>query len=449
MQYIMAQGDPLGRLWVPPNQLRALEYNRPASWGIQQAGGYSSLEPQREAEYAAVVANTQGTLLDLWGARWVAAPTRSAGLPSYKRTAYNPGRPLFDAGAANLAADVRFAVADREATDVRLIAALAHADALPDGARLGDITVTTADGRRYVLPLLAGRDVSEWSWERGDVRPRVAHRLAEIAHTETDRDIAGDPYPLHYFYSQHALPTRSPVREVALHYENGIGVFRVYGLALGDADTNAVHQIGPWDQAKLRLVHADADVRLYENTQAFPRAFVVYQGVWPRPEMGGMYSMYLDPFDPRGEVLLDAPPSVGVPGIPIRRMGEGQPPPPAPVQAATIERYERERVVVRATAERPGYLVLTDLYLPGWQARVDGETAPVLHGDYLFRAVPIGPGTHEIEFSYDPGSVRLGRLISGAALVVLAAAALLLSRWPLPRLAAGWRWPRGVAGTTP
>ena len=66
-----------------------------------------------------------------------------------------------------------------------------------------------------------------------------------------------------------------------------------------------------------------------------------------------------------GVVLLDAPPSTGVPGIPIRRMGEGEPPPPAPVQPATIERYEREQVVVRATAERPGYLVLTDLYLPG------------------------------------------------------------------------------------
>src|SRR5262249_58103357 len=133
------EGDPLSRLWVPPNQLRSLEYNRPATWEIQQAGGYSSLEPQRHAEYAAVVANTQGTLLDLWGARWVATPVRTSGQPSYKRTAYTPGRPLVDSDAGNLAADVRFAVADREATDVSVIAALAHADALPDDTWLREI----------------------------------------------------------------------------------------------------------------------------------------------------------------------------------------------------------------------------------------------------------------------------------------------------------------------
>jgi len=438
IQFLLAQHDPLGRLWVPANQMRSLEYNRPATWEIQQAGGYSSLEPQRHAEYAAVVGNTQGKLLDLWGVRWVAAPTRQTGLPSYKRTAFYPNRALFDAGAGNYSADERFAIADRNATDVRLIATLAHADEMPDGALLGDIVVTTTEGQRYTLPLIAGLHVSENAWERGDVQPRVKHRRAEVAYSETDRDIAGDPYPMHLYYSQHALPKRSQVREVELHYRNGIGVLRVYGLALGDEATGQVHQIGQLDRAKFRLVYADAEVRLYENTEAFPRAFVVGGGVWPRPEMGGLYSMYLDPFDPRTEVLLDEPPSVGVPGIPIRRMGEGAPPAAAALHPAAIDTYERERVVVRATAERPSYLVLTDLYLPGWRARVDGEEAPLLRGDYMFRAVPIGPGSHVVEFEFAPASVELGRLVSLAALVALVGAALVLWRWPVRGLRLPW-----------
>jgi len=432
MQFLAAEDDPLGRLWVPANQIPSLEYNRPATWGIQQAGGYSSLEPQRHAEYAAVVGNTQGMLLDLWGVRWVAAPARSTSLPSYKGTAFYPDRPLFDAGAGNYAADERFAIADHDATDVRLIAVMAYADEIPDGTVVGDILVTTADGYRYDLPIIAGLHVSEWAWERGDVRPRVRHRLAEIAYSSPDQDIAGDTYSLHYFYSAHPLPKRSRVREVEIHYTSGTGVFRVYGLALGDNATGAIHQIGQFDRAKFHQVYADSDVRLYENTGAFPRAFVVGAGVWPRPEIGGLYSMYLDPFDPRSEVLLDEPPAVGVPGIPIRRMGEGQPPPPAPVHAATIERYERERVVVRATTDRPGYLVLTDLDLPGWQARVDGDAAPILRGDYMFRAVPIAAGSHVVEFDYAPASVWLGRAISLLALAILAVAALALWRWRRP-----------------
>jgi hypothetical protein len=206
---------------------------------------------------------------------------------------------------------------------------------------------------------------------------------------------------------------------------------RVYGLALGDEAAGQVYQIGQWDRAKYRLVHTDRETQLYENAGAFPRAFVVGAGVLPRDELGGVYSMYLDPFDPRSEVLLDEPPPASLANAPpVRTMGEGTVAPASGVRAAAIESYAPERVVVRATAERPGFLVLTDLYHPGWRARVDGEEADVLRGDYIFRAVPIGAGSHEVEFVFEPTTVWVGRLVSLLTLVALLGAALALWRWP-------------------
>ena len=206
-------------------------------------------------------------------------PTSS---PSYKRTSYYPGRPLFDAGAANLAADAVFSGGE-QATDVRLIAALAHGVDLRDGEALGEIVVTAADGQRYVLPLRAGDHVSEvvlGARRRPQRGPGTAWPKAPTLIPTAIRP--GDPYQRHLFYSEHPLPTRVRVQTVELRYQNGVGVLRVFGLGLGDAVAGGVYQIGQYDRANLRLVHADPEVRIYENLAAYPRAFVVHQGVWPR-----------------------------------------------------------------------------------------------------------------------------------------------------------------------
>src|SRR5205814_661064 len=68
----------------------------------------------------------------------------------------------------------------------------------------------------------------------------------------------------------------------------------------------------------------------------------------------------------------------------------------------------RERVVVRAGADRLGLLVLPDSYFAGWKAKVDGRDAPVERVDYMFRGVRLTPGAHEVEFRYEPASFRIG-----------------------------------------
>ena len=91
-------------------------------------------------------------------------------------------------------------------------------------------------------------------------------------------------------------------------------------------------------------------------------------------------------------------------------------------------------VTIHLTADRPGYLVLADTWYPGWQATVDGRPAPILRVYTAFRAVPVGAGEHTVEMAYRPGSVRVGAVLSVAALAVLAVGLLWTSRESVSRL---------------
>ena len=92
---------------------------------------------------------------------------------------------------------------------------------------------------------------------------------------------------------------------------------------------------------------------------------------------------------------------------------------------ARIVEYQPERVVVEATLDAPGALVLADTWYPGWQARIDGQPAPVLRANYLFRAVLLPAGQHVVQFEFRPASLRLGAGVSLAAALLLLAVVIL------------------------
>jgi uncharacterized membrane protein YfhO len=77
--------------------------------------------------------------------------------------------------------------------------------------------------------------------------------------------------------------------------------------------------------------------------------------------------------------------------------------------------------------------VLADSYYPGWEARVDGRTRPLLVADYVLRAVALERGEHEVEFVFRPRSFRWGAVLSSLALLGLGTAAVAWPRRIAPR----------------
>jgi hypothetical protein len=160
----------------------------------------------------------------------------------------------------------------------------------------------------------------------------------------------------------------------------------------------------------LRLVYEGADMKIYENLNALPRAYIVHRWrVLPHEDCLLTY-LSNDDFDPSGEVLLAAP------------LGR-KPAPPGlaggPPDEVAIVDYSPNDVIIKCRASREGILVLADQGYPGWRALVDGRPQPILTVNYLFRGVVVTPGEHTVRFTYQPSSFRLGVLIAVLGTVAL------------------------------
>jgi hypothetical protein len=134
-------------------------------------------------------------------------------------------------------------------------------------------------------------------------------------------------------------------------------------------------------------------------------------------------------FDPRNEAVVESGP--GALG-PLASPGGGT---GAAGSAAEIASYEPDRVEVVARTDRPGLLVLTDVFYPGWKATVNGRDAPVHPVDLAFRGVVVGAGTSTVVFTYEPLSFRVG--LAAAAVAAVAALVWVLRGRRDPRASGG------------
>lgn len=73
---------------------------------------------------------------------------------------------------------------------------------------------------------------------------------------------------------------------------------------------------------------------------------------------------------------------------------------------------------IEAEADGDGTLVIADAWWPGWDATLDGSSAPVFPADVLVRAVRWPAGRHVLEMRYRPPEVRLGLFVTALGLAL-------------------------------
>lgn len=137
--------------------------------------------------------------------------------------------------------------------------------------------------------------------------------------------------------------------------------------------------------------------QILERESTFPRAFVLGQTrlLHSRETL----SQQLSTLSPRKELLVHQD---------VLPQGDRQ-----LFAVAEILEYSPNRVVIEATLEHPGYLVLTDIYAPGWTATVNGTRGIVVPVNVAFRGVPLPAGSHRVELTYAPPGWKIGLAISG------------------------------------
>jgi len=76
------------------------------------------------------------------------------------------------------------------------------------------------------------------------------------------------------------------------------------------------------------------------------------------------------------------------------------------------------RVSLELLTNKRGYLVITEMYYPGWKVSINGDETKVLKADSIFRAVKIEKNVNKIEFWFEPFSFVVGAWISGLTLLI-------------------------------
>lgn len=66
----------------------------------------------------------------------------------------------------------------------------------------------------------------------------------------------------------------------------------------------------------------------------------------------------------------------------------------------------------RVRTNKAALLVVNDSYYPGWVAEVDGRETDVLQADYLFRAVVVPAGVHNVVFRFTSPLLKIGLILS-------------------------------------
>lgn len=139
-------------------------------------------------------------------------------------------------------------------------------------------------------------------------------------------------------------------------------------------------------------------VRVYENPWALPRVMLVRRAIVLDEDRIRARQVW-PPLDPTQAVILDRRPAEWTRWA-TRVDGSIAEP------EVTVRRYGTTEVAISAATPFRTFLVLNDLWYPGWEVEVNGRPAELLRANLLFRAVALPPGRHEVVFRFRPWSLR-------------------------------------------
>lgn len=82
--------------------------------------------------------------------------------------------------------------------------------------------------------------------------------------------------------------------------------------------------------------------------------------------------------------------------------------------------YAPNKLNYQAKSAKGGVAVFSEIYFPwGWTATVDGKPTDIARVNYVLRAIRIPAGTHNIEFTFNPESLKVTNTIAVACVVAI------------------------------
>ncbi|MDI6783559.1 MAG: YfhO family protein [bacterium] len=266
----------------------------------------------------------------------------------------------------------------------------------PQETKIGTITVTGAKGEQETLPLRAGIETADWRTES----TLSAHQMPNPAMTWI-RYISGKEYTLHNYYSRLKFSYPLVPKEIRFGHQPIPGILVVQNVTL----------IKQNNESQFEKVADYGELRIYRNKTVYPRAFLVHQAEVIPNETELLATLANKTTDLRHIAYLEEPlpfplTTVGAePLLPLLATGRGS---SRGQSLPKIVNYLPNEITIETDSPRNGFLVVSEIAYPGWQAFIDGKPAKLYTTDYILRGIYLEPGKHTIIFKFIPLSLYLG-----------------------------------------
>lgn len=163
-----------------------------------------------------------------------------------------------------------------------------------------------------------------------------------------------------------------------------------------------------FNEAGYNKIFTDKSAVILENPKALPRVYFL-----PNFKVVNYQTMQetimTEGFDPRTTALLEK-------NLQLSTLtGKGQ---------IKIVDYQPNNVKIETKTDSDELLILADQFEDGWKAAVDGKETAISRANFIFRAVKVPAGSHEIVFNYYPKSFDTGLRITLITLLMVAILAL-------------------------
>lgn len=290
-----------------------------------------------------------------------------------------------------------------------------------DGTEMLRVNVSYDDGSTEALSLRAGRDTSEWAYDCADVLPTMKHSRAPVFKS-FDVPRGATTCSGHQYLATLPLNGARKVRSLELDWTGTGGALTVNKLSLLDERTGRSQALAATrdtvaDWTRWRHVEDIEGASVYENLRAMPRAWLASEVLSvPAEEALRIIKQSKMPdgsrFEPARTALVEEPFTL--------KGGAGG--------SVEILNLSSSHIELRTSSSSPAFLVLSDIYYPGWRARVDDAEAHLYQADFALRGVAVPAGNHTIRLEFRPQTLYYGLLFSSLSLVVIIILLFVLAR---------------------
>ena len=156
----------------------------------------------------------------------------------------------------------------------------------------------------------------------------------------------------------------------------------------------------------------NSGIELLENPAGLDRARIVYGSIVEPNDTLAVEMLKDSSFDPAEIVIIDKGNE-----IPAQKPETG-----ADLARVDNFTYTQSGIEIQAQSAKPGYLVLSENFVPYWKAYVDKQPVDISKAYGTFMAIPIPEGSHEIIFEFRSGPYATGKKLTYAGLLIVVVA---------------------------